>query len=158
MTKVARGLSCKESGVTMIEFALVFPLFLLVVFGIMDASAVAYDLVLLTNASRETARASVVSADPTQHDVTYYWSATPSDARYPAPSTYCTGHMISLGSGGLKSCTLAPRIGEPPPNVAPVPGAALTVTVTYEYYSLISRVSGIPFQPILHATTTMQYE
>lgn len=157
MTKVARGLSCKESGVTMIEFALVFPLFLLVVFGIMDASAVAYDLVLLTNASRETARASVVSADPTQHDVNYYWTAT-SDARYPAPSTYCTGHMISLGSGGSKSCTPPTAIGQPGGGVAPVPGAALTVTVTYEYYSLISRVSGIPFQPILHATTTMQYE
>ncbi len=158
MIKVARGLSCRESGVTMIEFALVFPLFLLVVFGIMDASAVAYDLVLLTNASRETARASVVSADPTQHDVTYYWSATPSDARYPAPSTYCTGHMISLGSGGSKSCTPPTAIGQPGGGVAPVPGAALTVTVTYEYHSLISRVSGIPFQPILHATTTMQYE
>jgi Flp pilus assembly protein TadG len=152
MIKVARGLSCRESGVTTIEFALVFPLFLLVVFGIMDASAVAYDLVLLTNASRETARASVVSADPTQHDVKYYWSATPSDARYPAPSTYCTGHMISLGSGGSKSCTPPTAIGQP------APGAALTVTVTYEYHSLISRVSGIPFQPTLHATTTMQYE
>lgn len=145
----------------MIEFALVFPLFLLVVFGIMDASAVAYDLVLLTNASRETVRASVVSADPTQHDVNYYWT-TSSATGYPAPSTYCTGHMISLGSGGSKSCTPPTAIGQPAPGVAPIPGAALTVTVTYVYHSLISKFLPtkyqVPFQPTLHATTTMQYE
>lgn len=151
MTKVSRRLSYRKSGAALIEFTLVFPLFLGIVFTILDTSVVIYDLALLTNASRETARASIVSADPTQHNVAYYWTTT---------KTYCMGHMISLGSGGSNNCTLFSVIGE---QATPVPGNPITVAVTYQYQSLISNVvPNIPFfswtMPTLGAKATMRYE
>lgn len=158
ITKVSRGFSYRESGVAMIEFTLVFPLFLGMVFTILDVSMIIYDMSLLTNTGREWARASIVAADPTQQDpLGYYWKVG-STLNVVAPKDYCIGKMISLGSAE-KDCS---------PSVlnfqaAPVTGDVLTVQVSYAYSSLISKVvpSIIPIKNWtipLSVTTTMRYE
>jgi Flp pilus assembly protein TadG len=48
------------AGAAGVEFALVFPLFLLVVFGAIELGTALYDKAILTNAGREAARAGVM--------------------------------------------------------------------------------------------------
>ena len=50
----------KEEGASAIEFALVLPLLLVLVFGIIEFSILFYDKAMLTNASREGARVGIV--------------------------------------------------------------------------------------------------
>lgn len=49
-----------EKGVAAIEFGLVLPILLLFIFGIIEFSTLLYDKAMITNASREGARAGVV--------------------------------------------------------------------------------------------------
>jgi Flp pilus assembly protein TadG len=46
----------KERGAALIEFVLVLPLLLLLIFGIIEFSVMFYDKAVITNASREVAR------------------------------------------------------------------------------------------------------
>jgi len=52
----------KRTGVSAVEFAIVLPLLILVLFGIIEFSLILYDKAMLTNASREGARAGIVTA------------------------------------------------------------------------------------------------
>lgn len=60
-----------ELGATAVEFALLLPLLLSVLLGTMEFGTIFYDQLMLTNASREGARAGVVEASPrpTQADI-----------------------------------------------------------------------------------------
>jgi hypothetical protein len=49
-----------EKGVAAIEFALVLPILLILLFGIVEFSLLLYDKAMITNASREGARAGIV--------------------------------------------------------------------------------------------------
>jgi Flp pilus assembly protein TadG len=50
----------ESEGVTAVEFALVLPLLLIIVFGIIEIAIVLYDKSVITSASREAARSGVV--------------------------------------------------------------------------------------------------
>lgn len=50
----------RSAGAAGVEFALVFPMFLLVVFGAVELGTALYDRAIITNASREAARAGVM--------------------------------------------------------------------------------------------------
>src|SRR5512139_1146576 len=50
-----------QRGATAVEFAIVFPLLILLLFGIIEFSVILYDKAMITNASREGARAGIVS-------------------------------------------------------------------------------------------------
>ena len=53
-----------ERGVVALEFVLVFPFMILLLFGIVDASLILCDKAVITNASREAARAGIVVRVP----------------------------------------------------------------------------------------------
>ena len=53
-----------ERGASAIEFAVILPLLLVVLFGIIEFGFVLYNKAVLTNACREGARAGIVSAFP----------------------------------------------------------------------------------------------
>jgi Flp pilus assembly protein TadG len=61
-----RHRSHRGRGQAMVEFALVLPVFLLVLCGILDFGFMLFDRMSLINAVREGARAGSVIADPTQ--------------------------------------------------------------------------------------------
>lgn len=50
-----------ESGASLVEFALVLPVLILVLFGIIDFSLFFYDKHVITNAAREGARRGIIS-------------------------------------------------------------------------------------------------
>lgn len=55
----------KVRGQSLVEFALVLPLFLLLVFGIMDLGLAVFSYNSITNAAREGARLAIVNQDAT---------------------------------------------------------------------------------------------
>jgi Flp pilus assembly protein TadG len=54
-----------QKGAAMVEFAIVLPLFLVLVFGMIEFSLMLYDKALITNASREAARSGIALRQPT---------------------------------------------------------------------------------------------
>jgi Flp pilus assembly protein TadG len=53
-----------ENGGTLVEFAIVVPLLLILIFGIIDFGIILYDKAVITNASREGARYGILARDP----------------------------------------------------------------------------------------------
>src|ERR1700758_4127008 len=61
----------KQAGVAAVEFAIVLPVLLLIIFAIVELGIALYDKAVITNASREGARAGIVlkSPKPTATDI-----------------------------------------------------------------------------------------
>ncbi|MEJ2098670.1 MAG: pilus assembly protein [Desulfobacterales bacterium] len=108
----------EESGASAVEFAIILPLLVMFVFGIIEFSIMFYDKAVITNASREGARAGIVFADP-RPDAAEIQSVV---------NNYANNMLITFGS---------PNLQVPPPTPCVDSGDELTVTVTYEYDFLI---------------------
>jgi Flp pilus assembly protein TadG len=140
-----RGAHRGQSGAVAVEFALVLPILLVLLFGIIEFGLIMYDKALLTNASREAARAGIVLRSP-----------KPTVAAIQAVATaYCSG-LVTFGVAN------APTIVVTQPWTS---GSVLTVTMTYQYRTLvigklIELASGGTFgNPIqLNATAAMVNE
>lgn len=108
-----------QRGAAAVEFAVVLPLLLLLLFGIIEFTILLFDKALLTNASREGARAGIVFAQPRVPDATIQ----------AVVSNYCASNLISFGNDTL-----------PPPTVTRTgtnSGDTLTVTVHYNFRFLV---------------------
>lgn len=108
-----------QKGASAVEFAIVLPLLIVLVFGIIEFSVALYDKAMITNASREGARAGIVFSDPRISD----------DEIRGVVNTYCGSHLITFG-GPTGITTTIEREG-------PNPGDSLTVRVAYQYTFLI---------------------
>ena len=121
-----------KKGVAAVEFAIVLPLLMLLTFGIIEFSILFYNKAMVTNASREGARAGIVFADPRADDA-YIKTRV---------KAYCSNYLITFGSGSgtpLDDADIditpiqSTRLDE---TLSP-PGTPLTVTVTYHYDFLV---------------------
>ena len=132
-----------QKGAALVEFAIVLPLLLVLVFGMIEFSIMFYDKAVITNASREGARAGIVYDFPDRVTMGQIEDAV---------KEYASGRLISFGGANL-----APDIVS---NECLNAGDSLTVSVAYEYTylvlpSLITTLTG----PIdLTAVTTMRCE
>jgi len=118
-----------ESGGSMIEFALIAPLLFVILFGIIEFSVLLFDKAMLTNASREGARAGIV----------YDFDST-TGTNHPDNSTitttvqeYCQDYLISFGTGSAVSIAIS-RTGSASLDSA---GDQLTVNVSYPFRFLV---------------------
>ena len=59
-----RSKSSSQKGASAVEFALVLPLLMLITFGIIEFGMLMYNKQVITNASREGARAGIVASSP----------------------------------------------------------------------------------------------
>jgi Flp pilus assembly protein TadG len=111
-----------QSGASAVEFAIILPILVLLVFGIIEFSVALYDKAMITNASREGARAGIVFRVPlvTDEEITE------------VVNTYLGNSLITFG-GPTAATTTVTRNGPNPPN----PGDELKVTVNYNYTFLI---------------------
>ena len=132
-----------KTGVSAVEFAIVLPVLTLFLFGIIEFGILFYDKAVITNASREGARAGIVY-------------------RFPDPVTaaeieqvvldYCAGHLITFAT--TPSLTIAADW------TGYEAGDTLTVTALYDYQFLVlpnfvtALIGGIN----LAATTVMRME
>lgn len=133
----------RMAGTAAVEFSLVFPLLLLVVFGVIEFGTALYDKSVVTNASREAARAGVVLHTP---------SLTSGQIQTVA-SNYCTNKLVTYGKAS--NCSF-------PGTITPcsVSGNQLTVQVAYTFNGLVLGPMIAPFTgPLtINATTTMLCE
>ena len=129
-----------ERGVAAAEFALLLPVLLMILFGIIEFGMIMYSRELITNASREGARAGIVQGPPKRTEGEIIAIAT----------TYLTGTGINTAN---VTFTVTGE-GLTNPNT-------LTVTATYPYSFLIPyipTVVGIPNPLTITAQTVMRHE
>lgn len=127
-----------QQGAAAVEFALVLPILLLVFFGMVELSLALYDKAIITNASREGARAGIVLSSPKM-----------TDAQIRAVVlNYTNGSLISLGT------TTAPTVTVSQSSPASFPNP-LRVTVSYTYKGLgVGTLLGALGSPIVLTSST----
>ena len=108
-----------QKGAAAVEFALVLPMLVMLAFGIIEFSLLLYDKAVITNASREGARAGIVSQSPRVDDAEII----------AVVDHYCAAHLISFKPGAVPGTTVA-RTGTGF-------GDELTVNVSYAYDFLV---------------------
>ncbi len=132
--------TCKK-GVAMIEFAFVLPVLIILAFGIIEFALLMYNQQVITNASREGARAGIVQAPRLQ----------PGDIP-PIVNNYCASRLVTFSAGVSPQTTSA--------GVPCSWGNNLTVTVSYDYYFLVisNFLPGLGPIKTLQAQTVMRCE
>jgi Flp pilus assembly protein TadG len=108
-----------QRGASVVEFALVLPVLFVLGFGIIEFSIALYDKAMITNASREGARAGIVFRIPPVTD----------EEIGDVVDRYLGSHLITFG-GPTPATTTVTRNG-------PSPGDDLKVTVSYTYTFLV---------------------
>ena len=132
-----------QRGVAAVEFALILIPLVLLVFGTIEFSTMLYDKAVITNASREGARAGIVYSYPNR---------IADGEIVNVVNAYCSDHMISLGGNSTVSTTIT-RSGNGS-------GDDLTVTVSYVYQFLIlpSFIASLGGNINLEGETVMRLE
>jgi len=123
-----------QKGQSMVEMALILPILILLIFGIMEFGRIFNAYLIVTNAAREGARTAVVGA-------------TDPEIRAAIDST----------AGTLDTTVLAVYIT--PASYLRVRGTSLTVEVQYPvrvYTPVINNITGDPF--LVKSQTTMRVE
>ncbi len=131
-------------GASAVEFALILPWLVLLLFGIVETSIALYDKAVITNASREAARAGVVMGPARLSDSEIQQVAL----------KYCDGRLISFGPASGSPSVMVQR------PASPSSSDTLKVSVAYTYTALfLGRLYAQWAGPIqLKAETVMIYE
>ena len=132
-----------QKGSAAVEFALVLPVLIVLALGIVEFSVALFDKAVITNASREGARAGIVFRVPPVTDGEISGIV----------GSYCQNRLISFGTPTQVTSTIA-REG------SGASGDDLTVQVQYQYQFLaIPRfITGITGGIQLDAQTIMRME
>jgi Flp pilus assembly protein TadG len=117
----------KSRGASAVEFAIILPLLVLLVFGIIELSLALYDQAMITNASREGARVGIVYRIPAVTD------AEISNV----VNNYLGTHLVTFG--GKRSPSSNPITGATVivTRAGVSPGGDLRVRVGYTYSFLV---------------------
>ena len=124
-----------QNGVAAVEFAIVLPFLVLLIFGTIEFGLMFYNKQVITNASREGARAGVTGISDTEVKQIVL--------------DYCNNKLINLnGSNDLQAGDIV---------VTPDGADDLSVTVSFDYNLLFSQIVGIN-HTMLSARTIMRIE
>lgn len=136
MIRKLASLAPGERGSTIVEFALLLPLFLTLVFAIIEFGSAWYSKQMLVNASREGARMGALFEGVTDSEVEAFVANVLSTAGFPG--------SVNVNSTGASGST----------------GALVTVSVNanHELPVLGNLVPGVPSHMTLTATTVMRHE
>ena len=121
----------RERGAVAVEMAIVLPILVLLVGGIVDFGRAYFTQVVLTNAAREGARAAVVRADPVARANAASLGIPPADLQAP---------VIVPGTG----CTATPTPAQ----------VSVTTSATFDYFFL-GLVPGVTDPTTLRSTAVM---
>jgi Flp pilus assembly protein TadG len=156
-----RSIRFGESGAALVEFAVILPLLVICLFGIIEFGTLLYDKAMLTNASREGAREGIVYVHLVGEDEELN---TGDDTFHPTTQQirdvvkrYAQNHLISFGPDTLQDEDIVVTPNDPENGES---GNSLTVTVTYHYSFLLlpGFISALVGGPDLAATTIMRFE
>lgn len=136
----------KERGAALIEFVLVIPLLLLLIFGIIEFSVLFYDKAVITNASREAAREFAIYRQ-TSADKAYLEGVV---------TQYVQNRMISLAGASVPSLNTVPI--DPTTKDSNIQYVTAEVTYIYDWFLLPSLMNDLLPDIDLTATTIMRNE
>lgn len=141
---MGRGIWRNRDGAALVEFAVVLPVLVLLLVGLMEFGLLLYDQHVITNASREGARYGIVSR-ASRRNLTEITAVV---------DEYCGSRLISFGADAPVTSI------EPTDPSGALFGDDLTVTVTFHYDFLVvpAFVGSLIGGTDLHAQTTMKYE
>ncbi|MGO4366632.1 TadE/TadG family type IV pilus assembly protein [Pseudomonas sp. PAB10] len=133
----------KQQGLAAVELSLVLPVLFLIIFVIIEFSIALYDKAIITNASREAARAGIVLKTP---------KLTTAQIQNVA-NNYLGANLITFGSAVTPVVTV-------PSGAGGLFGTPLTVQVSYQYSTMVlGGILHVVNNPInLSATTVMLNE
>ncbi|MDR6605925.1 TadE/TadG family type IV pilus assembly protein [Pseudomonas synxantha] len=133
----------KQQGLAAVELSLVLPVFFLITFVIIEFSVALYNKAIITNASREAARAGIVLKSP---------KLTTAQIQSVA-NNYLGSNLITFGSSVTPVVSVTQGGGG-------LFGTPLTVQVSYQYSTMIlGGILHVVDNPInLSATTVMLNE
>jgi Flp pilus assembly protein TadG len=152
-----------QKGAAAVEFAIVLPVLLLILFGIIEFSVAFYDKAMITNASREGARKGILfNCVINETEGTCDYSPATGDDISDVVNDYLgvdegypSGRLITFSGSGAINVTV-----DPVDTSTLSAGDSLTVTVSYPYnfYVLPGFVAGLADGLTLSATTVMSME
>jgi Flp pilus assembly protein TadG len=132
-----------QRGAVALEFALLLPVFLVLLFGTIEFGRMMYGREIVTNAAREGARAGIV-------------------ARAPVTTKPSAGAITAIANNYLTGTGISPAsVTFTPVGAMQAYPAALTVNVQYQYTFLIPyipAVVGIPNPLIINTQVVMIHE
>ena len=136
-----------QTGSNIVEFALILPLLLVLVFGIIDFGLALFDKAVITNASREGARAGMVFKVPRL-----------TDAEIEAVvQAYAGSHLVTFGTPNLQ--TTITRVDVDGLLGDSSSGDTLSVRVNYPYnYLVMNKLIPALGSLNLSSTSVMRYE
>ncbi len=137
MKKMIKRLRCQK-GVAAVEFAIILPVLMLIIFGIIEFGLLLYDKQVITNASREGARAGTVVGVSRVDDA----------GILAVMNRYIANHLVTFSTTPSLAITI-----DPVDRTDMDFGDELTVTVTYDYDFLV-----LPGSQTLVAETVMRME
>ena len=132
----------RQEGQSLVEFAIVAPVLVLLLLGIVEFGLILYNQHVITNASREGARYGIVVDTPRRSD----------ESIQAVVEAYCVDNLVTFGTTGPPKTTVT--------FVGQSFGDDLTVEVTYHYDFLVlpNFIASLMGGQDLRAHTTMKYE
>ena len=139
--------SGSQKGAAMVEFALILIPLLVITFGIIEFGMLMYNQQVITNASREGARAGIVASIPRV-------PATGANSIDSVVRNYCLNHLVTFGAANIPSTTVTGYSANAPFR------QDLTVRVNYTYSFLVipNFIPGFTNPLPMQAVTVMRYE
>ena len=132
------------TATALVEFALIIPIFLILLSGVIEISFLLYDKTIITDASRDGARYGVMLRSGGYAN---------EDAIKTYTENYCANKLITFGGSPSVTVTATPS------NPTPTFGDTLTVVVSYQYTGLLLYTLINSGQQVnLTASTVMSYE
>lgn len=111
-----------EAGQALVEFTMILPIFLVLMFGLVDFGRAFYTWLLVTNAAREGARVAAVQAPATSVDARIY-------------DSFCSSYP--------SNCSLKPgKLAISKTNVQGLRGTAVSVDLAYDF-EFVTPLGGI---------------
>jgi Flp pilus assembly protein TadG len=131
-----------QKGAAIVEFAIILPVLIIFVIGIIEGSLLFYNKQIITNASREGARAGIAKVDKygTTVDGTYIDTLV---------KAYCKQHLITFGGSKI------PNSNTNISGSGSYPDGTITVTVNFPYNILVASAIGWSSSINLRAITVM---
>ena len=145
-------LSENEKGTSIVEFAIILPVLLILIFGMVEFAALFYNKAVITNASREGARAAIVFRTDANGNYTPYQQVDIQTI----VNNYVGNYLIGFprGTATIPAFTPCPQ--------TPTPGSDnyAVVQVSYGYHFLVLQnlLSFLQSPFTLSSSTTMACE
>jgi Flp pilus assembly protein TadG len=138
-----------EKGLSTVEAAIILPLLILSIFGIIDFGLLLFNKHILTNASREAARSGIVVGLDRKNDEHLTFSSGEA-------SNFCASNLVSVGSS-LDDLEIETSVDDIDGSGSPSRGDVLNVRLSYTYNFIFLSAFGLGPVP-LEAISVMQLE